>query len=348
MSAKLLQKKEKAKSSKYTSEKERVEARREEVLARGRKFKYPLQYAKHRLIINTVIIGTVAIIALLLSGWAALYKFQDMGDIMYRISTVVPIPVAKIDGKNVRFSDYLLFVRSSLTPLERSSGLEDSAEDEAAMTNDYKRIALTQAEDLTFALKLGEENNIEVSNEEVRNVFDEHRKVGGAERSEESFLKVLNTNLGVSKREYERMLYLTLMKSKVVQEIDTNANNVANQVEKLLKENGDNYKDVKEKLGDKVIYEDTGGLVDSKNVDGGRAAKADTMQIGQSSGKFLSSNGDGYYFVKTTGKGDGKVSYISLYIKFTEFDNRLKEVREQGRVKEYIDIPTLEQEQGQK
>ena len=37
---------------KKMTEKEKVEERREEVLARGRKFKYPLQYAKHRLMIN--------------------------------------------------------------------------------------------------------------------------------------------------------------------------------------------------------------------------------------------------------------------------------------------------------
>ncbi|MBQ3430620.1 SurA N-terminal domain-containing protein [Candidatus Saccharibacteria bacterium] len=339
MSSKLSRKKNDNKFKTRVTEKERVEARREEVLARGRKFKYPLQYAKHRLVVNTVIIGVVALVVLVVSGWAALYKFQDMGDIMYRISMVVPVPVAKIDGKKVKFSDYLLFARSSLTPLEKSSGIEDSAEDEAAMRNDYKRMALTQAEDLTFALKLGEENGIEVSNEEVKAVFDEHRKVGGTERSEESFLKVLNTNLGVSKREYERMLYLTLMKSKVVQEIDMNANKVVAEVEKTLKENGGDFQATAEKMGDKVRYEDTGGLVDSKNVDGGRAAKADSMNVGEVSGKFLSGNGDGYYFVKTTKKEDGKVAYASLYVKFTEFDKRLAQVREEGKVKEYIDLP---------
>ena len=68
------------------TEKEKVEERREEVLSRGRKFKYPLQYAKHRLIINTIIVAVVAVMMLSLTGWLALYKFQDMGDIMYRIS----------------------------------------------------------------------------------------------------------------------------------------------------------------------------------------------------------------------------------------------------------------------
>ena len=101
------------------TERERVEERREEVLSRGRKFKYPLQYAKHKLVINTVIIAVVGVVVLAVAGWAALYKFQDMGDIMYRISLVIPAPVAQVDGKNVRFSDYLMTARSSLTTLDQ-------------------------------------------------------------------------------------------------------------------------------------------------------------------------------------------------------------------------------------
>ncbi len=34
-----------------------IEESREEILAKGKKFKYPFQYAKHRLMINTILIG---------------------------------------------------------------------------------------------------------------------------------------------------------------------------------------------------------------------------------------------------------------------------------------------------
>ena len=47
-------------SNEKKTEREKVEERREEVLTRGRKFKYPLQYAKHKLVINTIIIAVVA------------------------------------------------------------------------------------------------------------------------------------------------------------------------------------------------------------------------------------------------------------------------------------------------
>jgi len=324
------------------SEKEKVEERREEVLSRGRKFKYPLQYAKHKLVINTVIIAVLGVVVLFVVGWAALYKFQDMGDIMYRISLAVPVPVAKVDDKNVRFSDYLMTARSSLMTLDQQSGLEAEGENRDAMENGYKRQALTQAEKLAYALKLGEELGLEVSNDEVNAAFDEHRKVGGTERSEESFLKVLNTNFGLSKDEYNRMLYLSLMRSKVEQKIDKEAESVAAEVERVLAGNGNNFQEAKESLGDKVEYSSTGGLIDNKNVDGGRSSKAMSLGAMEASGRFLSTNGDGYYFVKTVEKTETQVSYVSLYVRFTEFEKRFKEMKEAGLIKEYIDLPEIE------
>lgn len=319
------------------TEKEKVDERREEVLARGRKFKYPLQYAKHKLVINTVVIALVAVVALVLTGWAELYKFQDMGDIMYRVSSIVPLPVAEISGERVRFSDYLMTARSSIVALEQQSGLEDLG-DKKAMEENYKRSALTQAEDLTYALKLGRELGVEVTSEEVKKSFDDHRKVGGAERSEESFLKVLSTNFGLSKREYERMLYLALMRAKVEQEIDKNALGVAAEVAKKIQEYGGDFSKVKEEMGDKVVLEGTGGLIDNKNVDGGRSGKAATLEKGGISEQFVSTNGDGYYFVKVIDKTESQVSYESLFVKFREFEERLKELRESGEVKEYIKL----------
>ncbi|MBR3319540.1 SurA N-terminal domain-containing protein [Candidatus Saccharibacteria bacterium] len=331
----------KADDAAHKTEKEKVEERREEVLSRGRKFKYPLQYAKHKLVINTVIVAVVGVAALIAIGWAMLYKFQDMGDIMYRISLVVPVPVASVDGKDVKFSDYLMTARSTLEALDQQSAFDAREEDYKTVENSYKRQALTQAEELTYALKLGEELGIEVSSSEIQKAFDEHRKVGGAERSEESFLKVLNTNFGLSKDEYERMLYLSIMRSKVEQKIDTEAEKIALEVESKLSSNGGDFKKVKEELGDKVEYTSTGGLIDNKNVDGGRASKAMSMTSGTMSKRFLSSNGDGYYFVKTVDKTDMQVSYVSLYVKFTEFSKRFEQMKSAGSIREYIVLTDL-------
>lgn len=328
------------------TEREKVEQRREEVLAQGRKFKYPMQYAKHKLIINTVIVALVAIALMVVAGWVMLYKIQDTGDMLYRVTQVIPVPVAEVDGEKVRYSDYLMIFRSNLVTSEQQGGVLEDGEDTSALEDVYKRAALESAIEYAYALKLGRELGVSVTNEEIDGAFDEHRRVGGVERSEESFLKIVSDNFGMNKTEYRRMLYLTLMKAKVSQAIDAPAREVADQIEQLLAENGGDMAAVAEALGGSVAYEETGQLVDNMNVDGGRSNMAMTMEVGAISSRFLSSNGDGYYFVKLIEKTDSQVNYASLKILLTEFDLRMADLYEEGRVELYIKLEDENQAAG--
>lgn len=327
----------KAKTAPKT-EREKVEERREEVLAKGRKFKYPLQYTKHKLVINTILVAAVAVVAMVVAGWLALYQFQSTGEMMYRVTQVLPVPVAEVEGAKVRYSDYLMIYRSNLQTSEQQSGQLGNTEDDDLVRAEYKRTALEAAVEYTYALKLGKELGLSVSEEEIDQAFDEHRKVGGVERSEEAFLKIVQDNFGMNQREYRRMLELTLMKAKVEQEIDETAQAVAAEVETMLNENGGDMAAVAESLGEQVEYEATGQLVDNMNVDGGRSNKAMTLEPGQVSERFLSNNGDGYYFVKLVEKTETQVNYESIKVKFTTFAERVAQLYEEGKVKNLVEI----------
>ena len=280
------------------TEAEKVEERREEVLAAGRKFKYPLQWTRYRVVINTVLVSIVVIALLFVSGWFALYHLGMTDDLLFRVTKVIPAPVASVDSENVRFSDYLMFYRSSISSIERQAVSEVDENSKDMLLNEYKRSALDEAEKYAYALKLARELDIKVEKSEIDTEFERHRKVGGIDRSEEAFIKIIEDNFGLNKSEYERMLLLALTKAKVEVEIDETASKTANKVEQLLAENGNVFKDVAEALGDAVIYEETGGMVDSRNVDGGRASEAIKLEPGKTSARFISMNGDGYYFVK--------------------------------------------------
>ncbi len=320
------------------TELEKVEERREEVLATGRKFKYPLQWTKHRVVINTILISLVTIGLLAAGGWLALYKMQMTDELLYRITQILPVPVAEVDGEKVRFSDYLMFYRSSIQSISRQSTQTQTEEDLENMKEQFKADALSKAEMYTFAMKLARENGVTVSDEEVKNEFERHRQIGSVDRSEAGFLKIIKDNFGLSKDEYNRMIYLTLLKAKVDEKIDENANEVSREVEKLLAEKDGSFKGVIGEIGNKVIYEETNGMVSNKNVDGGRADAASRLNIGEQSGRFVSMNGDGYYYVKLVDKNAAEVNFVSIKIEFTEFTKRLDAVREAGKIKEFIEV----------
>lgn len=331
------------KDSKKT-EKESVEERREEVLAAGRKFKYPLQWTRHRIVVNTILIALVTFALVVVGGWLALYRIGMTSDLLFNVTKVLPLPVASVDGENARFSDYLMFYRSSMTSIERQSGSQFDESSFESLSNEYKKAALAEAEQYAYATKLARELNITVSDEEVAKEFDRHLKIGGIDRSEEGFIKIIEDNFGLSKSEYERMLYLTLIKAKVEMAIDDNANKITSKVESLLAENGNDYQNVAEQLGSEIIYEETNGMVDSKNIDGGRASEAMKLEPGESSGKFVSMNGDGYYFVKLIKKTDTEVDFVSIRVPFTEFTRRFDALSADGKITAYIDIPSADSE----
>ncbi|MBQ5812287.1 peptidyl-prolyl cis-trans isomerase [Candidatus Saccharibacteria bacterium] len=336
----------KQKDTKKT-EQEKVEERREEVLAKGRKFKYPLQWTRHRIVINTILITLVVIAMVTIGGWLALYKFNMTDEFLFRVTKVIPVPVASVDSENVPFSDYLMLYRSSMTSIERQSGSQFDEESLKQLRTEYQESALTEAEKYTYASKLAKESDLSVSDEEVETEFQRHLNIGGIERSEESFTQIIEDNFGLDKSEYKRMLYLSLLKAKVETHIDDTANKVAGEVEKLLASNGNDYKAVAEALGDKINYQETNGLVDSKNIDGGRASEAMKLEPGQSSSKFISINGDGYYFVKLISKTDSQVNFVSIRVPFTKFNQQFDQLKENNQITEYITISDSSQDQQQ-
>lgn len=320
------------------TEQEKVEERREEVLATGRKFKYPLQWTKHRIVINTVLIAIIVLTIVILGIWLALYRFNMTDEMLFRITKIIPAPVASVDSENVRFSDYLMLYRSSILSIERQSGQLGDGGSVEDLRNRYRRAALDEAEEYVFAIKLAKENNITVTNEEIAKEFDRHLKIGGSDRSEASFIKIIEENFGLTKSEYERMLYLNLIKAKVEVAIDEKATTLAARVENLITENDGNYEKVAETLGSEIQYEETGGMVSTQNLDGGRASEAFRLEPGGQSGRFVSMNGDGYYFVKLISKNDTEVNFVSIKIPFTEFQTQFDTLRAEDKIQEFIEI----------
>ena len=330
-------KKESKKDTKKT-EQQKVDERRAEVLARGRQFKYPLQWTRYRVVASTILIAVILIAILIVSGWLALYRFGMTDEMLYRVTKIFPVPVAVVDGESVKFSDYLMFYRSSMESIERQSLQGDGQSDVNTLRLQYKRSALDESEEYAYAARLARELGIEVTKDEIAEEFARHLKIGGVDRSEQSFMKIVEDNFGLDREEYDRILGLTIMKAKVEEQIDENASKITSEVESMLAKNGNDYQAVAKALGNKIIYEETGGFVPTQNIDGGRASAAFRLEPGQSSGKFISMNGDGYYFVKLIKKTDTEVNFVSIKVPFTEFNNRMTDLRENGKISEFVTI----------
>src|ERR1035438_10531489 len=74
---------------------ETVATHREDVLKSARKYIYPLQHSKHRIILITSSIIIVFIVAFFSYCTLALYKFQSYSTFLYKVTQVIPFPVAR-------------------------------------------------------------------------------------------------------------------------------------------------------------------------------------------------------------------------------------------------------------
>lgn len=332
---------EKEKRQKAAITQQNIEEKREEMLAKGKKFKQPFQYAKHKLVVNAIAIGVVALVAFVVVGWVQLYRVQNTSEVMYRFTRVLGLPVAEIDGVTVRYSDYLLLYRSSVAAVERQQGAFDDSEDSRRQKEHYKRQALDAAEEGDWAMAQLAAENLSVTEEEISEVVEEHKTIAGEKRSNEAFEGIISDNFGLTLREYRQLVRLSLAKKKLSIHIDAEAKTTIEAVAKALAENGNDFGKVAEMFSenDLVSYEETGDDISSSNLDGGRAAAAaDLPALGAVSGYFVSKNGDGYYIVKLTARNEDKLGYQSIFVRFSAFDKKIQELKNNNKIKEYIEL----------
>lgn len=324
---------------------ETVAEHRERILAGGRRFKYPMQYARHRLVFNTILVVIAALILFVAFCWWQLYSVQNTSSFFYRLTRVVPLPVASVDGESVRYGDYLMYYNSSAHYLSQSEQINLQSEDGKRQLNYIKRKSLDNIEADAYATKLARNLHVTVSNEQVDKVIDEDRNTVSGRISQETYDASALSVLGWSPEEYRQDAKAKLIRQEVSYAVDTIARQKQEAAAQLLAQPGADLNKAAAQLGGegaaKAVVA-TSGLVPRSNRDGGLSSAAIKLEKGQISPVVKTTTGDGYYFVQLLDKNSTHVSYAYLRIPLTEFTTRLEKLKKDNRIHEYISIPKVE------
>lgn len=321
---------------------ETVAEHREQILAGGRRFKYPVQYTRSTLVRNSGLITLAALLLLVAFGYWQLYPAQNTSRFFYRATQLVPVPVASIDGESVRYSDYLLRVRGALHYLATEDAVNLNVGGGKRQRNYQKRQALNTAEDNAYVAKLARQQKISISNKEVDDFINQQLN------SRQPALTIEQFEQNVTRRyydwsfdEYRETVRDQLLKRKVALAIDSAAKDKANRILQRLR-GGADFAAVAREQSDDAATKAQGGdvsFVAKTNDDpDGLIAAASRLQPNQISDVITAR--DGYYIVKLLENRDKEVRYARIFIKLGELDARLKKLRDDGKVKEYIDVPT--------
>lgn len=322
---------------------ETIAEHREKILAGGRRFKYPVQYARHRLVFNAIAIG-IAVVALLVAFvWQQLYLAQNTSDFMYRVTKVLPLPVASVDGQSVAYSDYLMKYRSSIHYLEEKEQVNLTTEDGKKQSDFVKQQAMQDSIADAYAKKLAKEKNITVSAVELETFLKLQRNSTDGEVSESTYDAVILDYYGWSPDEYRHAMQDKLLRQKVAFAIDTQAEKTAEAAGKAVIGNAD-LRAVAEainKEGGAQVTFASQGFVPRTNQDGGLAAAASKLSKDQVSGVIKSTNGDGYYILKVVDINETQVNYDYIHVPLTVFAEQVNTALKSGKVSKYITIPEV-------
>jgi len=324
-----------AKASRITNE--TVAEHREQVLAGGRRFKYPMQYQRHKLVINSVLIAVVALFVLLGVVAYQLYSAKNSSEFIYRITQILPFPVARVDGEFVPYSSYLKRFRSSINFLSKEKQINLNTTDGKRQAEYIQREELTNAEKYAYANKLARTYKVKVSDTEVDNFIrgglSESTSLQAYERT------VLEEFYGWSLSEYKDIVRNRIIKKKVSFAMDKSAKTRIETIEARLKK-GDDFATVAKESSEDEQTKALGGDVPSVQLTAqdtsGLVAAAQALEPGAVSG--IIEGTDGFYIIKLASKDASSVKYSMIKVKLTAFDEAFTKLQKDKKINEYIKV----------
>ncbi|HSW78564.1 MAG TPA: peptidylprolyl isomerase [Candidatus Babeliales bacterium] len=195
---------------------------REQVLKGARKFIYPLAHSKRKIVAITISVIVAALIGLLVYCYMALYRYYQYNTFVYRITQVVPFPVAKAGGHYVAYENYLYELRHYVHYYESQQQRNFGGADRDQLLL-FRKQALKNVTDYAYTKQLASQNHVSVSNKEVDARLAEVRNQNRLGGNNKVFADVLRDYWGWSINDFKRSLKQEILAEKVAAKLDSAA-----------------------------------------------------------------------------------------------------------------------------
>ena len=239
-----------------------VAEHREEILSGARRFIYPLQHTRKRVVIISsmiivgVIVGSIAFSSLLL------YRYQSTSTFAYRVSQILPYPIAKVDGDWVPYENYLFEMSYSLYYFQTTTqeGVDINSSEGEQIVKELKIQALEKVKLDAVAQKLAEENGIEVTQEDIDRQIELIRNNSGVGDSDEAFEEIIRSSYNWNQNDLERSLRLQLTRQALPRVLDTETIEEAAKAKAEL-DAGAKFGDIALKYSDDRLTKEANGVI---------------------------------------------------------------------------------------
>lgn len=206
---------------------ETIGEHREQVLSGARKYIYPLSHSKHRIVVITSAIIVATILAFLVYCAAALYRFYEYNTFLYRVTQVVPFPIARTGGTYVSYENYLFELRHYVHYYQNH---QQNLFGGQAQVNQFRKQALQDVVNNAYVKILADRNKVKVSDKEVDAQISAVRNQNRLGSNDKVFADVLRDYWGWSITDFKRSLKEQMLATKLSAKLDSAADTKAQAV----------------------------------------------------------------------------------------------------------------------
>lgn len=321
---------------------ETVAEHREEVLKGARKYKYPLEHSKHRIVIVSSVLLVAALIGFFVYTGLSLYRYQSTSLFMYRVSQVLPLPVAKAGGRWVSYESYLFELRRVMHYYETQQQVDFTTDTGKQQLKTYRPRALEQVIAFAYVKDLAAQNNIRVTEQEVNDAISVLRTQNQLAAGDDELEAVMQKFFGWSLGDLRRQLRDELLAQKVAAKLDTAAFSKAQNVVLQLK-NGTDFAALAAQSSDDANTKANGGQytdaaisMKSQEVPPQVVRELGKLQPGAVSGIITTPTS--FEVVKLLSKENGAYKAAHIQITFSPIESFVQPLQKKNPPKKFIKV----------
>lgn len=324
---------------------ENINEHREQVLKGARKYIYPLRHSKRTIVAITVSVIVTAIIGLLIYCSLAFYRYYQYNTFVYRVSQVIPFPIAKAGDKYVDYESYLFELRRYVHYFESQQRRNFDGSDYEELVA-FRKQALEKVIREAYIKKLAAQYKVSVSDKEVNLRLSEVRNQNRLGGNDKVFADVLRDYWGWSINEFKRSLKQEILAQKVAAKLDNEGTLRATAVLARAK-GGEDFTALAKQTSDDPSAKDNGGdygfavTKTNSNVPPEVINALFSLKTGQVSDLILASpvlfgQGPSYQIVKVTGINGEAVNAQRIVINLKNISEHVKSLQKQNPAHAYV------------
>lgn len=317
-----------------------VAEQREEVLGQARKYIYPLRHTKHKLVVISIWLLVLALVAFFAYCTLALYKFKSNSKFLYKVTQVIPFPLARSGSDFIAYEDYLFEINHYTHYYQTQQNLDFNSEAGRQQLAEFKKRALNKVINDAYIKELADRKGISVSDKEVEDRIAVVRNQNRLGANDKEFEGVLRDFWDWSENDFKRSLKGQLLSEKVVAAYDTDTKKRAEAALAQLK-GGKDFATVAKEVSEDPISKQTGGEygfpLEKTNRDISPAAIDALFKLKDGEHSNLVEAGYGIEILKNIQtQPDGKIKGAHIAFNYKDIGEYVNELRDQKKTRSYL------------